>query len=132
MSFPLKNNPEQANDFIYNYIQTALADSEAYSGWSQLNMTVGINVTDLDLGYTLKCFSEGTESFAEYPENPDAGLILSSDTFHRLFTGKANVMLEFAKGKVKTVGDMGGILKIVNLLPQNIKIYKEFLSSQGY
>lgn len=131
MSFPLKNDREKAKEFLYGYIQAAFNDEEASEGWKQLNMTIGINLNDLDLGFTLNCSAEGLSASHGYPEKPDAGLILSSNTFHKLFTGKGNAMMEFAMGKIKTAGDMGAILKIVSYLPQNIKVYQQYLADKG-
>ncbi|NLL18785.1 MAG: SCP2 sterol-binding domain-containing protein [Clostridia bacterium] len=131
MSFPLKNDREKAKDFLYDYILAVLADPEASAGWRQLNMDIGINITDLELGFTLHCSPDKVEAAHGYPEKPDAGLILSSNTFHKLFTGKGNPMMEFAMGKIKTAGDMGAILKIVGFLPQNVKVYQQFLTDKG-
>lgn len=131
MSFPLKNDPEKAKEFLYGYIQAVLADPDASAGWRQLDMDIGINIIDLDIGFTLHCSPDKVEVSHGYPEKPEAGLILSSNTFHKLFTGKGNPMLEFGMGKIKTAGDMGAILKIVGFLPQNVKVYQQYLADKG-
>ncbi|NLC77615.1 MAG: SCP2 sterol-binding domain-containing protein [Clostridia bacterium] len=131
MSFPFKNDRDQAKDFLYGYILTALADPEASAGWRQLNGEIGIKVTDLDIGFTLQCSPDKVEASHGYPEKPETGLLLSSDTFHKLFTGKGNPMIEFAMGRIKTAGDMGAVLKIVGFLPQNVKVYQQYLSDKG-
>lgn len=132
MSFPLKNDREQAKEFLFDYMEATLADPEALAGWQQLNMIVGIDITDLELGFTLDCSGEEVIPSHGYPEQPDAGLAMASGIFHNLFLGKGNVMMDFTMGKIKTSGNMGNILKIVNLLPQNIKVYQKFLEERGY
>jgi len=131
VSFPLKNDPEQAKEFLYGYMEAIMKDEEAAQSWRQLNRTVGIKLNDLDLGFTLQCSSEGLSASHGYPDKPDVGLSLSSDTFHKLFTGKGNPMMEFTLGRIKTEGDMGAVLKIVGALPQNIRVYQQYLAEKG-
>lgn len=131
MSFPLKNDREQAKEFLYGYIQAIFNDEEAAQGWRQLNRTVGIKLDDLDLGFTLQCSPEELSASLGYPDKPDVGLHLSSDTFHKLFTGKGNPMMEFTLGRIKTEGDLGAVLKIAGALPQSIKVYQQYLAERG-
>src|SRR5690606_40531403 len=112
-------------------MEAIMKDEEAAQSWRQLNRTVGIKLNVLDLGFTLQCSSEGLSASHGYPDKPDVGLSLSSDTFHKLFTGKGNPMMEFTLGRIKTEGDMGAVLKIVGALPQNIRVYQQYLAEKG-
>lgn len=131
MSFPLKSNLEQASQFLLGFLQSLMNNPETAQAWSDLDMVVGVKLLDLDLGYTLNCSTEGVEISPVFPENPDAGISFSSDTFHDLFTGKLNPMMSLATGKIKTSGSTKNVLKVANILPQNFKAYVEYLKSQG-
>lgn len=130
----MKHDPEAAREFVYRYLERTKEDPELFRAWSRLGMKVGVQLEDLDLGFTLDCTSGNDVLVSHgYPEEaPGVGLRLSSDLFHQLFTGRANVAMAFAKRQIKATGNVASILKLVGLMPRNIKVYKEFLRERGF
>lgn len=132
MRFPLKDDREKAKEFLYEYFLATQSIPELFDAWRKFNMIVGIKIEDLDIGFTLDCNGTGVEVSHGYPEeSPGAGLTMSSDIFHRLFTGRANVGVVFAKRQIKTTGNVTSILKIAGLMPKNVALYREFLKQKG-
>lgn len=131
MSFPLKNDAEKANQFFLGYLQAITENPETAQGWKDLNMVVGVKLLDLDLGYTIDSSSQEILIAAGFPENPDAGISFTSDTFHELFLGNSNPVMALAMGKIKTSGSNKKVLGVAGILPQNFKAYRDYLESQG-
>lgn len=127
MSFPLKNDLEQADQFFLGFLQSLMKNPEAAEAWSGLNMIVGVKMLDLDLGYTIDCSPLGVTAIRGFPENPDTAIAFTSDTFHDLFVGTINAIMSLASGEIITSGPTRNILKVANILPQTYKVYEEYL-----
>ena len=131
MPFPYTDRA-QADDFVFEFFLSTKTVPALFDGWRQLGLVVGVKIEDLDLGYTLDCTSGKDVVMSKgYPSNPGAALKLTSDTFHRLYTGKLNIIMAFSARKVKTEGNVAGIMKITRLMPLLIQLYKDYLRKKG-
>ncbi len=65
----------------------------------------------------------------ECPEGlePEVKLMMSSDTAHLFWLGKINFIMATATGKIKTDGNVGGVIKLVPVLGPLFKAYADFL-----
>jgi hypothetical protein len=132
MPFPYTDRA-QADNFLFEFFLSTKTVPALFDAWRQLGMVVGIKIEDLDLGYTLDCTSVKDVVMGKgYPTTPPgAALKLTSDTFHRLFSGKFNIMIAFSARKVKTEGNVAGIMKLTRLMPLLIQLYKDYLKKKG-
>ena len=131
MPFPYTDRA-QADDFLYDFFLSTKTVPALFDGWRQLGLVVGVKIEDLDLGYTLDCTSGKDVVMSKvYPSKPGAALRLTSDSFHRLFSGKLNIMIAFSARKVKTEGNVAGIMKLTPLMPPSIQLYKAYLKKKG-
>ena len=69
----------------------------------------------------------------ECPSNiePKVKLMMSADTAHLFWLGKVNLIMATATGKIRTEGNVGGVLKLVPVLGPLFKVYAEFLKNNG-
>ena len=69
----------------------------------------------------------------ECPEGiePKVKLMMSSDTAHLFWLGKINFIMATATGKIKTAGNVGGVVKLVPVLGPLYKAYADFLRDNG-
>ncbi|MCD6534143.1 MAG: SCP2 sterol-binding domain-containing protein [Deltaproteobacteria bacterium] len=69
----------------------------------------------------------------ECPANiePKVKLMMSADTAHLFWLGKVNLIMATATGKIRTEGNVGGVLKLVPVLGPLFKVYAEFLQNNG-
>jgi len=69
----------------------------------------------------------------ECPEGiePKVKLMMSSDTAHLFWLGKVNFIMATATGKIKTSGNVGGVIKLVPVLDPLYKAYADFLRENG-
>ncbi len=133
MAFPYKADREQARQFITEYLELTKTEPALFDGWRKLGMVVAICLEDLELDFTLDCTSGADIVIRQgYPDQqPGAVLKLSTDLFHDLFTGRANVGVAFARRQVRTVGNIAGVLRLTTLMPRNIRLYKEYVRQKG-
>lgn len=133
MPFPFKTDTEQARRFVLAYLELTKTEPDLFDGWRRMGMVVAFRLEDLGLDFTLDCTSgEDIVIRPGYPaETPGAVLKLSSDLFHDLFTGRANVGIAFARRQVRTEGNIAGVLRLTALMPRNIRLYKSYLQQQG-
>jgi len=69
----------------------------------------------------------------ECPEGvePKVKLMMSADTAHLFWLGKINFIMATATGKIKTAGNVGGVIKLVPVLDPLYKAYADFLRENG-
>jgi hypothetical protein len=131
MPFPYTDRA-QADDFLFEFFLSTKTVPALFDAWRQLGLVVGVKIEDLDLGYTLDCTSGKDVVMSKgYPTKSGAALKVTSDTFHRLFMGRLNIMMAFSARKVKTEGNVAGIMKITRLMPLLIQLYKDYLKKKG-
>lgn len=133
MPFPLKHDREAARQFVRAYLELTRTDPALFDGWRKLGLVVAFRLEDLGLDFYLDCTS-GTDVAVHqgWPASrPGAVLKLSSDLFHDLFTGRANVGMAFARRQIRTEGNVTGVLRLATLMPRNIRLYQEFARRQG-
>lgn len=133
MPFPYKEDREQARRFIQDYLEMTKTEPALFDGWRRLGLVVALRIEDLGLDFTLDCTSGADVAVSPgYPaQQPGAVLKLSSDLFHELFVGRANVGIAFARRQIRTEGSVAGVLKLTTLMPRNIKLYKSYLQQLG-
>jgi len=132
MAFPYANDKQKADEFLYEFFLSTKNDPALFEGWKGLGMVVGVKIVDFEMGYTLDCTSGKDVVITKgYPEKPDAALKLNSDVFHKLYTGRLNVVWAFSMRKIKTEGNIANIMKLTSLQPKAIKMYKEYLKAKG-
>jgi len=131
MPFPYTDRA-QADDFLFEFFLSTKTVPALFDAWRQLGLVVGVKIEDLSLGYTLDCTSGKDVVMSKgYPTKSGAALKVTSDTFHRLFMGRLNIMMAFSARKVKTEGNVAGIMKITRLMPLLIQLYKDYLKKKG-
>ena len=62
---------------------------------------------------------------------PEVKLMMSADTAHLFWLGKVNFVMATATGKMRTEGNIGGVVKLVPVLRPLFKVYTEFLQNNG-
>ena len=62
---------------------------------------------------------------------PKVKLMMSADTAHLFWLGKINFIMATATGKIKTAGNVGGVIKLVPVLGPLFKAYADFLRGNG-
>ena len=62
---------------------------------------------------------------------PEVKLMMSADTAHLFWLGKVNFIMATATGKMRTEGNVGGVVKLVPVLGPLFKVYAEFLQNNG-
>ncbi len=62
---------------------------------------------------------------------PKVKLMMSADTAHLFWLGKINFIMATATGKIKTAGNVGGVIKLVPVLEPLFKAYTDFLRGNG-
>ncbi len=64
-------------------------------------------------------------------KEPEVKLMMSSDTAHLFWLGKINLIMATATGKIKTAGNIGGVIKLVPVLDPLFKAYADSLRDNG-
>ncbi len=132
MAFPYTGDKQKADEFLYEFFLKTKTDPSLFEGWKNLGMTVGVQIPDLGLGYTIDCSSLKDVIITKgYPEKPKAALKLNSDVFHSLWIGKLNIVWAFSMRKIKTEGNIASIMKLTSLMPKGIEMYKGYLKEKG-
>ena len=130
MGFPYRE-PEQAKEFLLEFIERLKGVDEIYKGWSALGMVIGIHIRQPDLDFWIDTRGGDVIVQREQPGEEGASLTLTADLFHRLYTGQENAMLAFTKGKIKPRGKVAGIMQLTRTMPSAVKVYKEYLAEKG-
>ncbi len=134
MPFPYPADKQKADEFLYEFFLSTKTDPKMFDVWKNLNKRIGVQMTDLDLGYSIDCTS-GTDVVITkgFPADPQIGLKLTSEVFHNLYSGRLNAIWAFSSRKVKVTGsfNMGRLMKLTSLQPSAIKLYRDFLRSKG-
>jgi putative sterol carrier protein len=82
-----------------------------------------VDATGDDIEIYLRECPEGVE--------PKVKLMMSADTAHLFWLGKINFIMATATGKIKTAGNVGGVIKLVPVLDPLYKAYADFLRENG-
>lgn len=97
-------------------------------------LILGMQYTNPEGYFVIDASGDDVVSYSgECPSDvvPKVTLHLTADTAHRYWSGKVNFMIAMQRGDIRTVGDMGAILKLVPVLGPLFKVYIDFLKNNG-
>ncbi|PIU67574.1 MAG: sterol carrier protein [Armatimonadetes bacterium CG07_land_8_20_14_0_80_40_9] len=63
---------------------------------------------------------------------PDVEMSMKSDTAHRFWLGKVNLMMALTKGEMKAKGPIPKIMKLLPIIKGAYAMYKDYLKEKGY
>jgi len=131
MGFPYQD-PEEARAFLMGFLERLKEVEEIHRGWAALDMVIAVHLKQPDLDFWVDARGGAVEVRTEPPDAPEgAALTLTADVFHELYTGRENVMMAFAKGKIKPKGRVQGILQLARTMPLAVREYQAYLSEKG-
>jgi len=131
-TFPY-TDPTEALAFALGYFDRLKADPDIRATWLKLRALVQVEIREPKIEVYVDT-RDGTEmriAPGVASEKPDLTLSLTADVFHRIYTGRLNVVMAFATGKIKTRGNAGIIMRTTWTLPQAIRIYRAYLDECG-
>lgn len=98
------------------------------------NLLLGLRYTDPEGQVLVDATGDEIKVFVgQWPDGikPKAELVMSADTSHLYWLGKVNFLMATAKGEIRTVGNLGGIMKLVPVMKPLFKVYADFLKDNG-
>ncbi len=130
--FPYRD-PDEAAAFALGYFARLRSDPDIRRTWLGLRSLIQVQITKPDIAVHVD--TRDGETMTVTPgvasEPPALTLMLSADTFHRIYGGETNVFLAFATRKIKTSGNVALIMKTTWTLPQAIRIYRRYGAELG-
>lgn len=119
---------------VYNYIggifEIAAADSELGAKLAESGVILRLTYTDPDSILIVDMANRIVHTGGDGPA-PNVELAMSADTANRFWLGKLNLSLAIAKGKVRTVGSVTKLLKLVPSAKKLFPVYRDMLERNG-
>ncbi|BCS95747.1 hypothetical protein DSLASN_13790 [Desulfoluna limicola] len=124
-------NADELYDLFKVCLEKTLQDETLANALGAGNMTVGLEIPDLDAFITMELKGGVNVEFGPPTKTLDVTAINNKAIFNKFWQGKLNLMMAMTKGQVKTKGAKTKMLKLLPKITPVYKLYVEALKEVG-
>ena len=124
-------NAEEFYDIFKICLDKVMKDEKLTQTLGSANMSVCLNISDLDAFITLECKGGVKSSFGPPTMDVDVTVSNNKEICNKFWQGKLNLMMAMAKGQVKAKGAITKMMKFLPKINPVYQIYRETLKETG-